>query len=161
MSRGIRLLENSGLNGSEVGAVLATQENSYDYVRVLGGLGGPVAESSTVSARPRHQESHARNNYEPEEWEYSEEDQIDESAWSFWSEHDTWDTGWDESYWDDTSHWNYQPQYLTDPSLDLSSVIQDGSVDGSPVAESDDGDVQVTMSAMNNAGRTFTAARAC
>ena len=44
-------LENSGLNGSEVGAVLATQENSYDYVRVLGGLGGPVAESSTVSAR--------------------------------------------------------------------------------------------------------------
>ena len=59
-------------------------------------------------------------NHEPEEWEYSEEDQIDESAWSFWPEHDTWNTGWDESYWDNTSLWNCVPQHLTDSSLDLS-----------------------------------------
>ena len=75
--------------------------------------------------------------------------------------HDTSDTGWDESYWDDTSHWNCEPQYLTDSFLDLLSAIQDGSVDGSSVSESENGDVQVTMSAMNNAARTFTAARAC
>ena len=95
--RGILLLENSGLNGSEVSAVLATQENSYEYDRVMR-TGG---ESSTLPARQRHEESHAHYS---DEWGFTEEDQIDESAWSVWPEHDTWNTGWDESYWDDTSH---------------------------------------------------------
>ena len=30
--------ESSGLNGSEVSAILATQENSYEYGRVMSGL---------------------------------------------------------------------------------------------------------------------------
>ena len=38
VTRGILLLENSALNGSEVSAVLATQENSYEYDRVISGL---------------------------------------------------------------------------------------------------------------------------
>ena len=35
---GIHLLENNGLNGSEVSAVLATQENNCDHDRVMTGL---------------------------------------------------------------------------------------------------------------------------
>ena len=36
--RGILLLENSGLDASEASAVLATQENSYDYACAMSGL---------------------------------------------------------------------------------------------------------------------------
>ena len=36
--RGLLLLGNSGFNRSEVSAVLATQENSYEYDRVIDGL---------------------------------------------------------------------------------------------------------------------------
>ena len=45
---GILVLESSGSNGSEVSAVLATQENSYDNARVVSGLEAAVAESSTL-----------------------------------------------------------------------------------------------------------------
>ena len=49
------------------------------------------------------------NNDELGEWEYSEEDQMN--------------TSWDDSYWDDTSRWNYEPEYS---ALDLLPAIQDG-----------------------------------
>ena len=54
--RGILLLANSGLNGSEVSAVLATQENSNDYDRAMSGLVRAVGEPPTLSARPRKED---------------------------------------------------------------------------------------------------------
>ena len=76
----------------------------------------------------------------------------------FWPEHDTWNTGWDESHRDDTSHWSFEPEYSAVSPLD--HAIQDGSVDGtSSVSESDDGDMHAAMSAMNSAARTLTEAR--
>ena len=53
--RGILLLENNGLNGSEVSAVLATQENSYGYEAVMSGWrnSGRIIDSSSESATRR------------------------------------------------------------------------------------------------------------
>ena len=98
--RGILLLENSGLNGSEVSTVLATQENSYDSRH-----GGGWCAETPVNLEERF------------EWEPSEEEQIDESGWSVWPVYDTRSTGWDESYWDDIWHWNYEPEYTALESL--------------------------------------------
>ena len=90
------------------------------------------------------------NNDELGDWEYSEEDQIDESAWGFWPEHDNWNIG------------QWSAREVTSQSTQPSQLwiclpaIQDGSVHGmSSVSESDDGEMHAAMSAMNNAARTF------
>ena len=95
-------------------AVLPTQENSYEYDRVMSGLEEQWPNRRLFQRDHETKKSHAHhsdgwsseppsNNDKLGEWECSEDEQTDESAWSFWPEHDTWNGGWDESYWDDTS----------------------------------------------------------
>ena len=75
-------------------------------------------------------------------------------------EHDTWNADWDESSWDSTSNWSYEPRYSAVLLLELLPATQDSRVDClSSVSESDDGDLHATMSAMHSAARTFTEAR--
>ena len=134
--RGNLLLENSGLNGSEVSAILATQVNSYEFERITSGLEEQWPNHQLRDTMKCHAvfgdgwSSESPANLE----ERSEEEQIDESAWSFWPKHDTWNAGWDESYWDDAAHWNYGPECA---ALDTLPVIQDGNVD--EVSEPDEG----------------------
>ena len=112
--RGILLLENSGLNGSEVSAILATQQSSYDYDRVKKGL-EEQWPNHRLFQRYRGAKKMSQAQYgDGCPWNFLEttvrresgstqEDPDDESAWSFWQEHDGWNTGWEESSWDSAS----------------------------------------------------------
>ena len=74
-------------------------------------------------------------------------------------EHDTWNDDWDESSWDSTTNWGYEPQDSAALLLELLPATHNRRVDClSSVSESDDGDLHATMSAMQSAARTFTEA---
>ena len=88
---GILVLESSGSNGSEVSAVLAIQENSYDDVRVVSGQKEQWPNHRRFQ-RDRDVKKNVHygdgwsserpgNNDELGDCEYSEEDRIDELAW--------------------------------------------------------------------------------
>ena len=69
-------------------------------------------------------------------------------------EHDISDADWDESSWDSTTNWSYEPRYSPVFLLELLPATQGGRVDClSSVSESDDGDLDATMSAMQSGAR--------
>ena len=86
------MLESRGSNGSEVNAVLATQENRHDVVRVKSGQKEPWPNHRRFQRDRDVNQSYAHygdgwscqrpgNNDELGDWDFSEEDQIDERAW--------------------------------------------------------------------------------
>ena len=88
---GILVLESSGSNGSEVSAVLATQENRHDDARVVSGLEGQWPNHRLFQRDRDVKKKHAHhgdgwscqrhgNIDELGDWEYSEDDQKDESG---------------------------------------------------------------------------------
>ena len=88
---GILVLESSGSNGSEVSAVLATQVNRHDHARVKSGQNEQWPNHRRFLSDRDVNQSYAHygdawscqrpgNNDELGDWEYSEEDQKDESA---------------------------------------------------------------------------------
>ena len=88
---GILVRGSSGSNGSEVSAVLATQENRHDHARVKSGQNEQWPNHRRFQRDRDVNQSYAHygdawscqrpgNNDELGDWEHSEEDQKDESA---------------------------------------------------------------------------------
>ena len=154
---GILLVDHSGLNGSDVGAVLTAQQNSYDYDRVMNGLEEQWPNhhlfqrdrNAKKTIQVHHGDGCPLEFSGDQEWRCHPDD---ESAWSFWPECDGWNTGWEDSSWDSVSFWSYEPEF-SEPL----PAMRDGNVDDmSLVPMSDDGEMQAAMVATWSASRTFT-----
>ena len=176
--QGVLLLEYSGLNPSEVSAVLGPQGNKYDWDSVLTGLTEQwpdqrlfLRDKDLKHTTKSHSSHYVEDDYlfdedqwcwwawddGPGEWSFAgfEDDQTD--TWASQS-HDSWSEGPDQS-WSGASEegWQYEPN----PLNSALAAIEDGSIieiDASSEAPSST-ELQLAAAAYTGAQRSFQEAR--